>query len=235
MSCFTTIECPGDATGSSAIEEQVLLRRRLRSSLHHTTSVHILLYCCTRIQYVSLATILFRLGRTDASIQNSNTTDACSMPFRDTGVMNFTGLGGNCESYCSLEQLAAPLCAAHKRIAIDIFLRISEDKRHHYQKMLYISPGLLYCDECICIRISRQSSNYLVTFLEQTLLELLSVAGPSAFCFGEQYRHLLYTKIKFKTLDFIHVNNTRYCTSRTRCYSYSTEACVLHTMCDMVH
>ena len=158
------------------------------------------------------------------------------MPFRDTGVISFTGLDGNCESYCSLEQLAAPLCAAHKEIVIHIalFLWISEDKRHHYQKMLYIPPGLLYCDECIWIRMSRQSSNYLVTFLEQTLLERLSVAGPSAFCFGEQNRHLLYTIIKFKTIDFIHVNTTRYCTSCTR-YSYSTEACVLHTMCDMVH
>ena len=70
--------------------------------------------------------------------------------------------------------------------------RVAQNDEDSRQKMLHIPPGLLYCGKCVWTRISKQYSNYLVMFLEQTLLDLLAVAGPSAFCFGERYRHLLY-------------------------------------------
>ena len=76
------------------VEEQISLHRRLRFGLHHTASVCILMYCCTRIQHVALPTIMFRVERTDASRQNPNATDTRRMSFRDPGVMLYQELHG---------------------------------------------------------------------------------------------------------------------------------------------
>ena len=81
------------------------LLRRLRVGLRTNTSV--LLYSDT---IHCPGDISIRLGRTDASIQNSTTTTARSMSYRNTGVMLYQALCG----VCSLEQLVASLCAAYE-------------------------------------------------------------------------------------------------------------------------
>ena len=83
--------------GSPELQQVRLLVRfslkRLRFSL--CTYTYILLYSDT-VRCPGDNSI--KLGRTDASRQNSTTT--------------FAEFNGNCESFCSLEQLVASLCAA---------------------------------------------------------------------------------------------------------------------------
>ena len=117
--------------------------RRLRFSLRTHTSV--LLYSNT-IRYPGDTGNLFRLVRTDTSRQNSPTTNARSVPYRYTGVCctkRFAELNGNCESYCSLEQLVASLSAADvgKSAAGTYQPKIEGYTRRH----LHRPPGLLYC------------------------------------------------------------------------------------------
>ena len=121
--------------------------RRLRFSIYHTASVRILRTAALR--YSTLpgpGNNSIRLGRTDASRQNSKTRDARSMLYRRTGVMLYEALrefNGNCESYCSLEQLVALLCSAHEgKSATDTYYPKPEGYARRY---LYRPPGLLCC------------------------------------------------------------------------------------------
>ena len=94
------------------------LHRRLRFSIYHTASVRILRTAALRYNTLpGPGNNSIRLGRTDASRQNSKTRDARSISYHGTGVMLYQALrefNGNCESYCSLEQLVALLCSAHE-------------------------------------------------------------------------------------------------------------------------
>ena len=100
--------------GSPELQQVRLLIRfplkRLRFSL--CTHTYVLLYSDT-VRCPGDNSI--KLGRTDASRQNFTTTNARSMSYRYTGVMLYQALCGVqrqlCESFCSLEQLVASLCA----------------------------------------------------------------------------------------------------------------------------
>ena len=86
----------------------------VKNTITTTTHTCVLLYSGTAR---CPGDISIRLGRTDASRQNSTTTNARSMSYRDTGsccTKRFAEFNGNCESYRSLEQLVASLCAAHE-------------------------------------------------------------------------------------------------------------------------
>ena len=77
--------------------------------------VPILLYCCTRIQYVALAIIRSdsgeRMHRDKIPPQRMHV--ACRIVTRGSCcTKRFAEFNGNCESYCSLEQLVASLSAA---------------------------------------------------------------------------------------------------------------------------
>ena len=100
--------------GSPELQQVRLLVRfslkRLRFSL--CTHTYVLLYSDTVRCPGDNST---KLGRTDASRQNSTTTNARNISYRYTGVMLYQALCGvqrQCESFCSLEQLVASLCAA---------------------------------------------------------------------------------------------------------------------------
>ena len=122
----------------------------------HLDSVYvpILLYCCTRIQYVALAIILSDSG---GRMHRHHTTNTRSMLYRHTGAIctkRFAEFNGNCESYCNLEQLVALLCAAHEgKSASGTYHPKTEDYTRRY---LYGPQGLLYCGGCTWTRISRQ-------------------------------------------------------------------------------
>ena len=139
-----------------------------------------------------------RLGRTDASRQNSTTTNARSMSYRYTGVSctkRFAEFNGNCESYCSLEQLVASLSAADegKSAAGTYHPKI---EGYYIRRHLYKPPGLLYCEGCTWTRISRRPIIAITWhFSQQTLLEPLTVTGARASCFGERYRDVLYQNL----------------------------------------
>ena len=73
------------------------------------------MYCCTRIQYVALAIILSnsgeRMHRDRIPLQRMHA--ACRIVTRGSCcTKRFAEFNGNCESFCSLEQLVASLCAA---------------------------------------------------------------------------------------------------------------------------
>ena len=74
-----------------------------------------LLYCCTRIQYVALEIILSdsgeRMHRDKIPPQRMHA--ACRIVTRGSCfTKHYAEFNGNCESYCSLEQLVASLSAA---------------------------------------------------------------------------------------------------------------------------
>ena len=73
------------------------------------------MYCCTRIQYVARAIILSnsgdRMHRDRIPPQRMHA--ACRIVTRGSCcTKRFVEFNGNCESFCSLEQLVASLCAA---------------------------------------------------------------------------------------------------------------------------
>ena len=84
------------------------------------------MYCCTRIQYVALAIILSNSGermhrdrippqRMHAAYRIVTLGSCCTK--------RFVEFNGNCESFCSLEQLVASLCAADEGIPVRIIRR----------------------------------------------------------------------------------------------------------------
>ena len=77
--------------------------------------VPILMYCCTRIQYVALAIILSNSGERmhRHRIPPQRMHAACRIVTRGSCcTKRFAEFNGNWESFCSLEQLVASLCAA---------------------------------------------------------------------------------------------------------------------------
>ena len=107
----------------------------------------------------------------------------------------FAEFNGNCESFCSLEQLVALLSAADegKSAAGTYHPKI---EGYYIRRHLYKPPGLLYCGECTWTRISRQPIVAITWhFSQQTLLEPLTVSGTRASCFGERYRDVLYQNL----------------------------------------
>ena len=110
--------CGFDARRGSPELQQVRLpvrfsRRRLRFSLR----IPILLYYCTRIQYFALAIILSdsgeRMHRDEIPPQRMHA--ACRIVTRGSCcAKRFAEFNGNCESYCSLEQLVASLSAVNE-------------------------------------------------------------------------------------------------------------------------
>ena len=66
----------------------------------------------------------------------------------------FAEFNSNCESYCSLEQLVALLCAVHEGKSAS---GTCHPKTKGYtRRYLYRPPDLLYCGGCTWTRISRQ-------------------------------------------------------------------------------
>ena len=170
--------CGFDARRSSPKLQQVRLpvrfsRRRLRFSLRTHTSV--LLYSDT---VLCPGNNSIRLGRTDASRQNSATTNARNMPYRHTGscyAKRFAEFNGNCESYCSLEQLVESLSPADEGKSAAGTCH-PKTEGYYIRRHLYKPPGLLYCGECTWTRISRQPIIAITWhFSQQTLLEPLTV------------------------------------------------------------
>ena len=99
---------------------------------------------------------------------------ACSIVTRGSFcTKRFAEFYGNCENYCSLEQLVALLCAAHKgKSASDTYHPKTEDYTRRY---LYIQLDLLLCGGCTWTRIFRQPIIAITgTFSQQTLLEPLT-------------------------------------------------------------
>ena len=77
--------------------------------------VPMLMYCCTRIQCVALAIILSNSGERmhRHRIPPQRMLAACRIVTRGSCcTKRFAEFNGNCESFCSLEQLVASLCAA---------------------------------------------------------------------------------------------------------------------------
>ena len=143
--------CGFDARRGSSELQQVRLpvrfsRRHLRFSLRAHTSV--LLYSDT---VICPGDNSIRLGRTDALRQNSATTNARSMSYR---YKRFAEFNGNCESYCSLEQLVASLSAVDEgKSAAGTYHPKAEG--YYIRRHLYKPHGLLYCGGCTWTRISR--------------------------------------------------------------------------------
>ena len=161
--------------------------------------VPILLYCCTRIQYVALAIILSDSGermhrdkippqRMHAACRIVTRGSCCTKRFAEFS-------GNNCESFCNLEQLVASLSAADERKYAAGTCH-PKTEGYYTRRQLYKPPGLLYCGECTWTRISRRSIIAITRhFSQQTLLEPLTVRGARASCFGERYRDVLYQNL----------------------------------------
>ena len=156
--------------------------------------VPILLYCCTRIQCLALAIILSDSGERmyQNKIPPQRMHAACRIATRGSCcAKRFAESKGNCESYCSLEQLVASLSAADEgKSAAGTYHPKTEG--YYIRRHLY-KPGLLYCGGCTWTRISRQPIIAITWhFSQQTLLETLTVSGARASCFGERYWDVLY-------------------------------------------
>ena len=113
--------------------------------------VPIPLYCCTWIQYFALAIILSDSGEQmhRDKIPPQQMRAACRIVTRGPCcAKRFAELNGNCEIYCSLEQLVASLFAADEGKSA---ARTNYPKTEGYyirRHLLYKPPGLLYCGGC---------------------------------------------------------------------------------------
>ena len=101
--------------------------------------VPILLYCCTRIQYVALPIVLSdsgeRMHRDKILPQRMHA--ACRAVTRGSCcTKRFAEFNGYCESYCSLEQLVASLSAADERKSAAGTYHPKTEKRLLHQKTL---------------------------------------------------------------------------------------------------
>ena len=139
----------------------------------------------------------------------------------------FAEFNGNCESYCSLEQLVASLCAAHEgKSASGTYHPKTKD--YTSRRYLYRPLGLLYCGECTWTRISWQPIIAITWyFSQQTLLEPLTATGASASCFSERYWDLLSQNLDENISTQI---STNCCTVPVVCkqFSYSTGVCACY-------
>ena len=126
-----------------------------------------------------------------AKIPSQRIYAACRIVTRGSCcTKRFAEFNGNCESYCILEQLIASLHAAHEgKSASGTYHPKTEGYTRRY---LYRPPGLLYCEGYIWTRIiSRQPIIAITWYFSQQTLELLTVTGASASCFGERYQNVL--------------------------------------------
>ena len=169
--------------------------------------VPILLCCCTRIQYFALAIILSDSGERvhRDKIPPQRMHAACRIVTRESCcAKRFGEFNDNCESYCSLEQLVGSLSAADEGKAAAAGTYHPKTEGHFIRRHVYKPPGLLYCGGYTWTRISRQPIIAITWhFSQQTLLELLTVSGAHASCFGEPYRDVLYQNLDENN------NNTR--------------------------
>ena len=97
---------------------RVVCRYGFHEDILDTVYVPIFLYCCTRIQYVALAIHLSdsgeRMHRDKIPPQRMHA--ACRILTRGSScTKRFAEFNGNCESYCSLEQLVASLSAVDEK------------------------------------------------------------------------------------------------------------------------
>ena len=190
--------------------------------------VPILLYSCTRIQYVALAIFLSYSGERmhrDKIPPRRRMHAACRIVTQGSYcTKRFAEFNGNCEKYFSLKQLVASLWATHEgKPASGTYHPKTEGYTRRY---LYRPPGLLYWGGCIWTRISRQPIIAITWhFSQQTLLEPLTVTGASAFCFGERYWDVLS-----QNLDENNSTQTRTdcCTVVCKQFSYSTGVCACY-------
>ena len=121
--------------------------------------VRILMYCCTRIQYFALAIVLSdsgeRMHRDKIPPQRMHA--ACRIVTRGSCcAKRFAEFNGNCESYCSLEQLVASLSAANEGKSAAGTYHPKTEGYYNTRRHLYKPPGLLYCGGCTWTRISKQ-------------------------------------------------------------------------------
>ena len=161
--------------------------------------VPILLHCCTQIQYFALAIFLSdsgeRMHRDKIPTQRMHA--ACRIVTRGSCcAKRFAEFNGNCESYCSLEQLVASLFAADEGKPAAGTYHPKTEGYYYTRRHLYKPPGLLYCGGCTWSRISRQLIAITWHFSQQDLLEPLTVSGARASCFGERYRVVLYQNLE---------------------------------------
>ena len=133
-------------------------RHGFHENVLDSVCVPILLYCCTRIQYVALAIILSESGERmhRDKIPPQRMHAACRIVTRGSCcTKRFAEFNGNCESYCSLEQLVASLSAAdEEKSAAGTYYPKTES--YYTRRHLYKPPGLLYCGGCSWTRINRQ-------------------------------------------------------------------------------
>ena len=188
----------------------------------------LLLYCCTRIQYFALVITLSDSGermhrdkippqRMHAACHNVARGSCCAKRFAE--------FNGNCESYCSLEQLVASLSAVDEgNSAAGTYHPKTEG---YIRRHLYKPSSLLYCGGCTWTRISRQPIIAITWhFSQQTLLEPLTMSGAPTSCFGERYRDVVYHNLDEN-------NNTqtskyRLLYSSTSCVNNSVTVCVCY-------
>ena len=188
--------CDFDTCRGSPELQQVRLLVQSSLNVLYSVYVPILLYYCTRIEYVALAIFLSDSGkqmhRDKVSPQRMHaasrivTRGSCC-------TKRFAELNGNCERYCSLQQLVASLCAADEGSSVSV--RYNPKAESYTRIYLYRPPGLLCCGGCTWNRISRQPITAITWhFSQQTLFEPLTVTGASASCFGERYRDVLLSQ-----------------------------------------
>ena len=133
--------------GASQNCSRFVCRYGFNEDVLYSVYVPILLYCCTRIQYVALTIILSDSGERMLrdKIPPQRMHAACRIVTRGPCcIKRFAEFNGNCESFCSLEQLVVSLSAADEgKSAAGTYHPKTEGyytKRHFYKP-----PGLLCC------------------------------------------------------------------------------------------
>ena len=108
--------------------------------------VPILLYCCTRIQYVALEIVLSDSGERmhRYKIPPQRMAAACRIVTQGSCcTKRFAEFNGNCESYCSLEQLVVSLSATDEGKSAAVTYN-PKTEGYYTRRYLYKPPGLLY-------------------------------------------------------------------------------------------
>ena len=133
-------------------------RYGFREDVLDSVYVPILLYCCTRIQYFALTMILSDSGERmhRDKIPPQRMHPACRIVTRGSCcAKRFAEFKGNCEIYCSLEQLVVSLSAADEgKSAAGTYHTKTEG--YNIKRHLYKPLGLLYCGGSTWTRTSRQ-------------------------------------------------------------------------------
>ena len=172
------------SSGSTELQQVRLLVRFALRLLRFSTRTYP--YFCTAVlglQYVALAIIPSDSGEWmhRDKIPPQQMYAACSIVTRGSCCNRkcFAEFNGNCESFCSLEQLlVALLCTAHEGISAS---GTYHPKTEGYtRRYLYRPPYLLYCGGRTWTRISRQPINTVTLhFFQQTLSEPLTIDDRS--------------------------------------------------------